>query len=303
MPNNSPSQGLSFKKVDLHVHTTSSNCYFGEGTPDQIVQKALAEGLDAIAITDHNTAQSIDAIKAAAKGKPIIVFPGVEISCAVGKKCVHVIALLDPSASSEDVQAILNILEIGPKQYGKEDSLTSKSVLEVLEVVRKKGAIPILAHANSSSGGLHNIEGQQRISIIQSPYIVAVEATVFDDLEKKEKHRRVIDFLDGTDPSNKRKLAVFLSSDNPQADGSVRYGLEGIGSKYTFFKMENINLQSLNQCFVDADVRIRIGPEIPIHRFPQITKVRVNSGFLAGEEVEFHPGRDFVIPYSLASSC
>ena len=290
MPHNPPSRGLLFKKVDLHIHTQASKCFYGEGNPDQIVQKAIAAGLDAIAITDHNTAQSVDAVKAVAQGKPLVVFPGVEISCAGGKKCIHVVALLDPSESAQEVQAILNILGIGPEQYGLEDALTTKSVLEVLEVVRMRGAIPILAHANSSSGVLSDVEGQQRIKIIQSPHLVAVEATDFDDLDKKEKHRRVVDLLDGSDPTYKTKLAVFQSSDNLLPDGSGRHGLEGIGTKYSLFKMERIDLQSLHQCFVDPDVRIRIDPQVPTYQYPRITKVRVNSGFLDGEEVEFHPG-------------
>jgi len=290
MLNNPPSKGLFFKKVDLHIHTQASKCFSGEGSPDQIVQKAIALDLDAIAITDHNTAQSIDAVKVAAKGKPLVIFPGVEISCAGGKKCIHVIAILDPSASGDEVQVILNKLDIGPEKYGLEDAITKMSVIDVLGVIRKVGGISILAHANSSSGALRDAEGQQRIDIIRSPNLVAVEATDFDDLDKMKKHRRVVDLLDGTDPTYKTKLAVYQSSDNLLPDGSGHHGLDGIGTRYSLFKMEHIDLQALHQCFVDPDVRIKIDPQVPTYQYPRITNVRVNSGFLDGEDVKFHPG-------------
>jgi len=290
MPHSQTTSGLTYRKVDLHVHTTVSKCFLGEGTPSQIVEAAIAAGLDAIAITDHNTAQSVDDVKAAAQGKPLVVFPGVEISCAGGKKCVHVIALLDPSASAEDVQIILNVLAIGPEHYGREDALTNKAVLEVLEVISGKGAIPILAHANSSAGVLNDIEGQQRTKIIQSPHLLAAEATDFSDAEKMAKHRRVVDLLDGKDPTYRTKLAVYQASDNPHPDGSGRHSLQGIGTRYSLFKMEKIDLQALRQCFVDPEVRIRIDTEAPPYSYPRVAKISVNSGFLNGQAAEFHPG-------------
>lgn len=88
-------QGLRFRKLDLHVHTPASKCYQDDThTPEDIVRAALEQGLDGIAITDHNTALWVDDVKAVAaeiggKGKTLTVFPGVEISTHEG---YHVIA-------------------------------------------------------------------------------------------------------------------------------------------------------------------------------------------------------------------
>lgn len=61
--------GLSFKKFDLHVHTPASHCYTEKTiTPTDIVQEALSRGLSGIAITDHNTGESIDLVKEATNG-------------------------------------------------------------------------------------------------------------------------------------------------------------------------------------------------------------------------------------------
>ena len=50
------SNGLRFRKIDLHVHTPASKCFLDKKvTAKGIVKSALKAGLDAIAITDHNT--------------------------------------------------------------------------------------------------------------------------------------------------------------------------------------------------------------------------------------------------------
>ncbi|MBI5445318.1 MAG: PHP domain-containing protein [Deltaproteobacteria bacterium] len=63
--------------IDLHVHT---RCSDGALTPAEIVDYALARGLGAVAITDHDTIDGNPEALEAARGKEIRVIPGVEIS-------------------------------------------------------------------------------------------------------------------------------------------------------------------------------------------------------------------------------
>ena len=57
-------EGLLFKKFDLHVHTPASDCFTDKKIkPEDIVNIAIKKGLDAIAITDHNSGEWIDEIK------------------------------------------------------------------------------------------------------------------------------------------------------------------------------------------------------------------------------------------------
>ena len=90
--------GLVYRKIDLHIHTLGSKCFKDKSVaPEDIVKKAKREELDAIAITDHNTAEWIDKVKEASKGK-LIVFPGVEISATGGKSgTIHVIGIFEQS--------------------------------------------------------------------------------------------------------------------------------------------------------------------------------------------------------------
>ncbi|MBU0515443.1 MAG: PHP domain-containing protein, partial [Proteobacteria bacterium] len=62
-------RGLRLVKADLHVHTPASSCFRGEITPEDLVESAVSAGLEALAITDHNTGAWIDQIKDAARDK------------------------------------------------------------------------------------------------------------------------------------------------------------------------------------------------------------------------------------------
>ena len=49
-------KGSEWRKWDLHVHTPASyDWHGGEVTPEELVEKAIEEGLSVIAVTDHHS--------------------------------------------------------------------------------------------------------------------------------------------------------------------------------------------------------------------------------------------------------
>ena len=66
------------KKIDLQMHTTFSD---GKFSPQEVIDFALAKGMEAIAITDHDSVKGIVPALAYCKNKPIIFVPGIELSC------------------------------------------------------------------------------------------------------------------------------------------------------------------------------------------------------------------------------
>ncbi|MQA99659.1 MAG: PHP domain-containing protein [Actinobacteria bacterium] len=66
--------------IDLHCHTTVSD---GGDSPTELVQKAAAAGLRAIAVTDHDNDSGCDEAVAAGSRLGVEVVRGVEISCDV----------------------------------------------------------------------------------------------------------------------------------------------------------------------------------------------------------------------------
>ena len=124
-------KGTRWYKCDLHLHTPASKCFQDQTvTPEQWVERALEQGLNCVAITDHNTGLGIDEIKAVAVGKNLTVFPGVEITCDPSK--VHLLILFDPSKTSADIRDFLVRADIKAEEFGKQEASTIKSIFDIL---------------------------------------------------------------------------------------------------------------------------------------------------------------------------
>ncbi len=72
-------------RADLHVHTTYSNDSLI--TPKDLIFYAKKNGLNAVAVTDHNYFDG--AVKIAKETKDFLVIPGMEVSSSEG----HIVAL------------------------------------------------------------------------------------------------------------------------------------------------------------------------------------------------------------------
>ena len=68
-------------KCDLHVHTDASRD--GESSVEAVIAAAKAAGLDAVAITDHDTTEGSNAALAC-KNPGILIIPGIEVSTKQG---------------------------------------------------------------------------------------------------------------------------------------------------------------------------------------------------------------------------
>jgi predicted metal-dependent phosphoesterase TrpH len=100
---------------DLHVHTNFSKD--GESSVEEILRAAETAGLDAIAITDHDSVDG--AKKALACETFVLVIPGIEVTTKQG----HLI--------------VLGVTEVIP---------AGLDVVDTVEIARKMGALLILPH-------------------------------------------------------------------------------------------------------------------------------------------------------------
>ena len=88
--------GARFYKSDLHIHTPASKCWKDSRNKNMlrdIFEKIKSEGLEVVAITDHNSVGGVDEARRIAKSFEVVVFPGVEVTTKEG----HVIAIFDPN--------------------------------------------------------------------------------------------------------------------------------------------------------------------------------------------------------------
>ena len=88
---------------DLHTHSVFSD---GTCTPAELIGEAVALGLSAIALTDHNTVDGLPEFLAAAEGKDILAIPGVEFSTDYNGKELHLLALFIDPAHFPTVRAV-----------------------------------------------------------------------------------------------------------------------------------------------------------------------------------------------------
>ena len=94
------------KIADLHMHTIYSD---GSKHPKDLIDLAIAKGIKALAITDHDTAAGLDESVKYAKDKDIIFIPGVEFDVKVPKGQMHILALGVDFKNEELKQKLLTI--------------------------------------------------------------------------------------------------------------------------------------------------------------------------------------------------
>ena len=83
--------------IDLHCHSTASD---GSDEPAELVRKALAAGLAALAVTDHDSIAGLDEAQRAAGGTRLEVIRGCELSARGEGGEMHILGLWIPEAGS-----------------------------------------------------------------------------------------------------------------------------------------------------------------------------------------------------------
>jgi len=91
-------------KADLHIHSCLSPCGDLDMTPRNIVTKAMASGIDLIAISDHNASENIAATIKLAEATQLSVLAGMEVTSS---EEVHILALFENLDSIRQFQKII----------------------------------------------------------------------------------------------------------------------------------------------------------------------------------------------------
>ncbi|SDK58849.1 PHP domain-containing protein [Natronincola ferrireducens] len=155
--------------VDLHIHSGLSPCSSNDMTPNNIIQMAVLKGLDAIAITDHNSTKNLRSFVNVAKKHNIICIPGIEITT---KEEVHLLALFQNISAALEFQLILDdTLPKAPNSpklfgnqyiYDEDDNIVEDynyllinainlPLKEIIREIKGLGGIPIPAHIDRNS--------------------------------------------------------------------------------------------------------------------------------------------------------
>lgn len=154
---------------DFHIHSALSPCGDNDMTPNNIVNMAAISGLNAIAISDHNSVKNVKAAMEVGKHCQVAVIPGMEVETA---EEVHILTLY-PSleaaeAAEEEVYKALPNIKNRPEIFGEqlimdwqdnvlgnEEKLlispTSLSIEKLFDLVKSVNGIFIPAHVDRHS--------------------------------------------------------------------------------------------------------------------------------------------------------
>lgn len=94
------------KKIDLHMHTTVSD---GTDSPEEIIQRVKAAGIDMFSITDHDAIKGCIVVRSLLKEAGLSFIPGVEFSCKDENGKYHILGYgYDPQSD-----AIKEVIDTG----------------------------------------------------------------------------------------------------------------------------------------------------------------------------------------------
>ena len=112
-------------KFDLHIHSCLSPCANLEMSPSEIVTRAVAAGIDGIALTDHQSARNTPAIAECARRAGLKCLFGMEVQTA---EEVHTVALFDTTeqalALTDWVYAAMPKRVNDPETFGDQPVVT-----------------------------------------------------------------------------------------------------------------------------------------------------------------------------------
>lgn len=162
---------------DLHIHSCLSPCGDNDMTPNNIVHMAKLKGLDAIALTDHNSCLNCGAAARAGACAGLLVVPGMELCTAEDIHCICLFATVAAAeAFGREVRALLPdipnrpdifgeqlVLDEGDNAVGREERLLINAAAidfdSVYGLVRAHGGTAFPAHADKAANGVAGILG------------------------------------------------------------------------------------------------------------------------------------------------
>ncbi len=276
--------------MDLHAHSPKSYDFKGQPEEDadamrRWLETARESGIEAIAITDHNTAEAIGPVQSAAlevEGAPVL-FPGVELTANDG---CHLLILMDPSCHQHHVSDLLSRVELPVNERGKQTARSRLTVEQILEECGDESLV-IGAHANGPDG-LLRLKGAQRIAVLRNTKLAGVEIQPGVEFDST--------WLDGSKPQVGRRLSQVWGSDS--------HSLGSMGQRFTWVKMTEPNLEGLRLALLDGEASLKpayLGDVAKpnAHANQVIESITIHEGKLIGRDspttVRFNPWLNAII--------
>lgn len=248
--------GAKWWKFDFHNHTPASDDY-GKG-PDQAQHKQIShkdwllnymrQGIDCVAVTDHNSGAWIDPLKQAlqelaseghADYRPLYLFPGVEITVQGN---IHILAIFGPDKTTSDIDSLLGAVRYRATK-GKSDGCSECSAVEVIDEIARSGGLAIPAHVDQANGLFTVCTGNTLEQVLDNKCVFAMEVT---DLAQAKPQLYIGKNLNWAE-------VLGTDSHHPSGSGGQRYP----GSHFTWVKMSEPSYDGLRLALIDGSLSLK----------------------------------------------
>ena len=282
-----------FYPADLHCHSPLSPC-FGrkdgmcqddiDATAEQVATASCQKGIYLLAVTDHNRCENAKNIAEAAHeikssgqnlypNNNLVVLPGMEISVEENTRNIHVLAIFPEDHSPTEIERILDDtgIESNPQNRTDQSKVTTKRLIEIIQRIRDRGGLAILAHINSTNGYREEMRdlGQDDDKILENICNLPIHAI---EVSKPEDVPHFI--------SDDKQIPCVIGSD-------AHYLSEICGKEYiTRVKMTSPGFSGLARAFEDPETRIRF-QDPKGAGIKNILGIRFDGGFLDQQIISF----------------
>ncbi len=247
-----------------------------------IVEECLAQGIEAIAVTDHYRVKTAESLWKAARAAGLTVFPGFE---AVTKDGVHLLCLFEPTKTVSQLERVLG--DCGIHTEADVSPVGKYTAEEFLHESERWGAVCIAAHVAGGGGLLKTLSGPARISAWKSPYLQA--CALPGPVSYAPVQLRPI--LENKDPKYRRNQPVAVI--NAQDVGSPE-DLRQPGAS-CWIKMSAVSTEGLRQAFLDPESRIRLASDPLPEVHSEFVAMAWEGGFLDGAAIRFNENLNVLI--------
>lgn len=297
-------KGVRVIKADLHIHSPASKCFKSppgmveEDVYTQLLDEAIAAGIEIIAIADHNTFQGFNKISKRLnssnslrkKYRNVLVLCGIEITCYSN----HLLAIFDKDFAVEKQNQFLHEIGIDYESQGKEDALADElGPPSLLRKISEYGGISILAHADAEKGFFYALlgnksneiafKGKSLERIVKSPSLYGIQVC------SEKSICRIAQILNNKNYRREdRSLPFLLFSDAHGLCLDGKYsGNSGkqIGSATTKMKLSHKSFSALKLALADSDTRIiKEGSQA---KYPAIIGCAIKSDIIKSDNSEY----------------
>lgn len=237
-------------KADLHIHTLLSPCGSLEMSPRNIIDRALEEKLDIIAIADHNSTKQAPLIVEMAAEKGIFVLPGAEVNSAEEVHCLTFFETVDQlNKFQQFIDARMLPIRNKPSTFGEQVVVDRDEM--IVEEVKYLLISALNATLTEIEQKVHELGGLVIPSHIDRPYngvfsqLGFIPADFNADAFELSRHAEIEQWrTNGKLPFN---AAIIRNSD--------AHHPHQIGELFTLFELEEASFAEIKMAFQGMNER------------------------------------------------